>query len=235
MIKKRHNSSIEFKVLDGRDVVIKKYHSSYTVGEEIIKLKKLNSLISFQKDIRIIDIVYTTKDSITMERLFHGDLRFISREKFEVLRVGFDSLIKVLNKLEDCAFHCDLDVSNILVDLNSEELVIIDPVHYDNDLPHFSAVVLFIGLFKSMLLSPRMAYAILVFQNKLINSYVSNDYIKRRELMVSLLSFLDKKIYWNKQVSSEKVIERPLRLILVIPLLHTLKILVRLRFSSLWP
>ena len=234
MIRKRRNSSIEYRELNGRDVVIKKYQSAYNVSHEVDKLRRLKSLLSFQGDIRVIEVIHSNSDSIIMERVIHGDLRFLSGGKLDVLTTKLSILVEVLNKFESSGFHCDLDVSNILVDLNTGKLVIIDPLHYENELPHFSAVVLIIGLFKSMLLSPKWIYSLFTFQSKILKDYISNDREKCLELTKSIMFFLDKKIEWNKELVSKKYIERWLRVMLMIPMLYLLKFHMKIRLSRLW-
>lgn len=220
----RRNSVV--RIVRGADglSVEKTYHARYTVRQEYNAYLALDPLLAVSRGVRrpAIRGVEEGRNTIHLEYVDAPDLReSYLRHGVAPLDAQRELLISLFAKARWMGVRFDSDPANFLVADGGDELVIVDPVAAELDLPDFNAVVFLWGLIKSFLGSRRWhaAGAFRKCWKRYYTAYLDAVGITSTELNGQLARYIDVVIGWNLNESGgESLVNRGLRFFVIVPI-----------------
>lgn len=157
----RRNSSLVRANVGGKWVIRKAYHAEYTAAQEADAYHQLNDLFAEVSGVRLAEVygVDDAGNAIELEFLTGRDLRVvIAAEGFAGLGPYRERLVTLFAAARDQGVRFDSDPANFIAISKSDELVLVDPVCQDLDLPDLVLVVFLFGLIKAAIAKPQRGW-----------------------------------------------------------------------------
>jgi len=223
----RRDSTISYCVSGGRNVVVKTYHSRYSVEEEEDKLAQLQIILGQTPLFRCVEVVKITSDSLMLEWIEGSSMECLKKEQLIVLLKYRGEIIELLTKCYQEKFSFDSDLSNIIYHKKRGELVFIDPVQKDMGIDHSAFIVFSLSILKSL---GKSRNPFLVIQKircfvQYFRLYTRKKEIDSQQVKEGFCSYIDIVIGWNKEFSeTEGFLLRRVRQFCLVPTWRFLKV-----------
>jgi len=228
----RRNSSLSFKEHGAKTCVEKRYHSKFSVTQELKSYEMLSDLVESIPGVRPVSVLDKTDNTIILEYI-HGP-----NVSEEVLLRGIAAvdekrtmLLSVFLAARKKNVFFDFDPTNMIYDSESKQLVLIDPLCEPVIISEHAIVVFLWGLIKVFLRSKRV-FCLRSFCRAwylYYTEYIAEAGISYKTLNKQICQYIDVVIGWNKKESKDEPLKvRAFRYIVIIPLCNFIKCLFKL-------
>lgn len=220
----RRNSTIEIWSSSEKMWVSKAYHARYQVRDEAKAYEEVAALLVNIRRLRTAAVynVDETNNVLELEYVAGPTIaEKLSAEGGPSISEIQDTLLDMLVCTHEKKVHLDLDPSNLILDENSDDLVLIDPICANLNLSHFSAVVFLWGMIKRFVVRGYRVDRWL--GNAKAWGAIYGNYAARTNCPPGLLSlemgqYIDTVIKWNiEESSNESLAKRLARWAIIIP------------------
>lgn len=199
------NASVVVVESDDADRVIRKrYHAEYTATQEEAAYKRVCGIYRSCEGIRCANVLSVEDGDLFIEYIPGENLYESAADgRFGPLRAWQGRLVTAFVHARTMELSFDSDPSNYIVHDETNELVAVDPVCKDIQLPDFAAVIFLWGILKLILRSIkfwrypelyRIACSFLV-------KYLEESGTSEVQIRDQLVTYIDVVIGWNKEVS----------------------------------
>lgn len=195
----RRNSSIEIIRSTQGSTVVKKYHDTYVIDDEIDKLGLLSSFFKFSDKFRCVKVLSSNNSRLELEYIDGVDFGKLNNNQLNLIRTNISEFNALFLQCHMDDFSFDSDLSNIFYSRKEEKFIFIDPVQVNLELPHLAFVVFTLSILKSLGKSSRfylMPKKLRLF-NVLLREYANMIEVDRSALRNSYNGYIQNVIKWN--------------------------------------
>lgn len=221
---RRRNSSLELlRARDGRMRIRKRYSRRYVVQDELDGYVRLSELLRGLEGVRAAGVVDVDEGRRWLDVEFVDGQTLaaaLEREGATAASGRVEALVELFVRSHASGVPFDADPANMIVEMQSGELVLIDPVSDRLELRHEAVVVFLWGLMK-VAVSPRSVLRLGEYRHTWIR--IAREYCARvgcheGELDREIARYLGKVVAWNLfESASEPLIKRLVRVLLFVP------------------
>ena len=233
---RRRNSTLSVCDFNDRLVVNKTYHAEYSARQEHEAYSRLAPLFEETSGMRLPDIceLDDSTNAILIEYIEGKDLRdLIKSDGFRSLAPHEERLVSLFAKARRRMERFDSDPANFIVSDATGELVLVDPVCQEIELPDYVLVVFLFGLVKAALANPfrrdilRLRDVVATFRD----AYCAQcDQADPQSVRDQLADYIGVVIQWNREpASSESLALKAMRHCFWIPVLRGGRLWLRWR------
>ena len=231
----RRNSTIEIWASADRTWLRKTYHARYQVSDEADAYKAFKQLLATIPGIRTAEVygVDEPNNALDMEFVEGPTLaKELAARGGAIFQKIQEPLLKLLVLAHQKNQHLDSDPTNLMIEKQSGELVLIDPICADLDLSHFSAMVFFWGLVKNFVSQAYRVdrwWSFAKTWRSLRKAYLQQAPCTPHLFHLELSQYIATVLSWNvKESAQESVLKRLVRWTMIIPLWSALYLVFRL-------
>jgi len=223
LIIRRRNSSIEIASGATGTVVRKRYHARFSALQEFLAYGDLRALFQNRSGIRLPSSLSIDEDGtcLSVEYIAGPNLSeaFLDRgvQAFDERR---DALVSLFSDARMAQQLFDSDPGNFILARDTDELVLVDPVSANSDLPDFVMVVFLWGMIKSFArgFGPHKIRSFWRCWKSFCMSYRKVTGCRPRDLSRQMSSYIRLVISWNLHESQlEPWWKRSVRVTLLVP------------------
>lgn len=230
----RRNSEITIYKEDNKLFFKKKYFSEFKIIDEINIYKNIENIldknfslpqiINFDNLNNFIVLEYISGNNFFEEYKLNGN---------KIFNFNFYKILNLFYLFDKNFYKIDTDPTNLILEISSKKVFIVDPISSNLDINHYSFIVYFVGMLKCYVAHPKRYFNFQFFKiwKKVYLNYLKISKADNTLLKNGLNKYLNTIIKWNIEHShGEKQYKRIFRIIFFVPFWFLVKVFINILF-----